>query len=313
MKGLACINILFIFALFIVCVGLATPSFAQDIRITYADTTLPLTDFGSASPGPENTLFQYWAERFDLSTSNGIVDSVDFVMDSIVSDTIYLILFPDTLVTTNIGQLYMPNYFAPNINPFFSASFPTNSFVPHVRVHLSVSRTSVPQEFFMLIGSQYDSADQFRAVVESTMPITAENARAMGLSFSSNNSITEPLDGNFEVNSQKYYGDLDFGITVEAPSSVSSSMSGSNALSVSAYPNPSGSRVTIPYSLPQDEPVSLTITDAAGRETPLLQSQGMDAGQHTFTWDASNFPSGVYLCRLTAGSESVTQRVVVMR
>ncbi len=311
-KGLAWFNIFFIFAIFTACDSLAIPSFAQDIRITYADTTLPFTDFQSGSPAPENTLYQLWAERFDLSTSTGIVDSVDFVMDSIVSDSVQVALFPDTLVTTNTGQFYLPN-FSQTIKPYFAAMFPTSSLFPHVRAHLSVSRTQVPQKFFLMVISQWDSTDLFRAVVEPSRTRTAENARAIGVGTSSSFVATEVIDGNFMVNSQVFYGDMDFGITVEAQSSVYSSLSESSALSVSAYPNPASSRVTIPYTLPQDGPVSLTITDAAGRETSLLQSQGMDAGQHSITWDASNYPSGVYLCRLASGDESVTQRVVVMR
>ncbi len=85
------------------------------------------------------------------------------------------------------------------------------------------------------------------------------------------------------------------------------------ANSLKSYPNPLSQSTSITFTLPEASEVTLTISDAAGRETPLLRSAWMDAGQHEITWDASNYPSGVYLCRLSSGGESVTQRVVVLK
>ncbi len=81
---------------------------------------------------------------------------------------------------------------------------------------------------------------------------------------------------------------------------------------ISSNPDPATSRTAISFTLPEAGAASLAVTDVAGRETPLLHSAWLAAGPHEVTWDASEYPSGVYLCRLTAGGESVTRRVVVM-
>ncbi len=83
--------------------------------------------------------------------------------------------------------------------------------------------------------------------------------------------------------------------------------------SLKSYPNPLSESTIITFTLPEASEVTLTITDAAGRETPLLHSTWMDAGQHEITWDATKIPSGVYLCRLSSGGENVTERVVVLK
>ncbi len=83
-------------------------------------------------------------------------------------------------------------------------------------------------------------------------------------------------------------------------------------LRYSSSPNPINSLTTISFTLPSASAAHLTLTDAAGRETPLLPTQWLDAGPHQVTWDASNYPSGVYLCRLVSGGESATQRLVVL-
>ena len=83
-------------------------------------------------------------------------------------------------------------------------------------------------------------------------------------------------------------------------------------LTISSFPNPLSQSTSIAFTLPEASEVTLTITDATGRETPLLHSARMDAGEHEITWDARKIPSGVYLCRLSSGGASVTERVVVL-
>ncbi len=86
----------------------------------------------------------------------------------------------------------------------------------------------------------------------------------------------------------------------------------SSKLSLSNYPDPTPSRATISFTLPEAGMANLTLTDAAGRETPLLHSAWLAAGPHEVTWDASKYPSGVYLCRLMVGGQSAARRVVVL-
>jgi photosystem II stability/assembly factor-like uncharacterized protein len=83
-------------------------------------------------------------------------------------------------------------------------------------------------------------------------------------------------------------------------------------LSFSSSPNPITSTAAISFTLPFASAAHLTLTDAAGRETSLLPTQWLDAGPHQVTWDAGTYPNGVYLCRLVSGSESATQRLVVL-
>jgi len=37
------------------------------------------------------------------------------------------------------------------------------------------------------------------------------------------------------------------------------------------------------------------------------------AGVHQVTWDASKLPSGIYFCRVEAGSFTATQKMVLMK
>lgn len=64
------------------------------------------------------------------------------------------------------------------------------------------------------------------------------------------------------------------------------------------FPNPFNPATTIGFRLPRTGAVSLKVYDVLGREIASLVDNIMDAGYHTYDWDASGFPSGVYVCRL---------------
>jgi hypothetical protein len=98
----------------------------------------------------------------------------------------------------------------------------------------------------------------------------------------------------------------------EKPSGVGCAAIQASLLSLTSYPDPITSNTTISFTLPEASEATLTLTDAAGRVTLLLPAQYLSAGQHEVTWDATKIPSGVYLCRIKAGGENATQRVVVM-
>jgi hypothetical protein len=57
----------------------------------------------------------------------------------------------------------------------------------------------------------------------------------------------------------------------------------------------------------------LDVFDLAGRRVNTLVNQTLPAGNHTAIFDGSALPPGVYLVRLTSGSECATAKVVLVR
>jgi hypothetical protein len=83
--------------------------------------------------------------------------------------------------------------------------------------------------------------------------------------------------------------------------------------SLSAYPNPFNSATQIEFMLPNTQQVSLRLYDVLGREVTVLVNEIKTAGEHRVAFDASGLASGVYLCRMEAGSYTQTRKIVLTR
>ncbi len=86
----------------------------------------------------------------------------------------------------------------------------------------------------------------------------------------------------------------------------------STSLALTAGPNPFRGRTTFRLALPEARPATLTIYDVLGREVATLHDGPLAAGSHSFAWDASALPAGVYLARLRLGDRAEAVRVTVL-
>jgi hypothetical protein len=67
------------------------------------------------------------------------------------------------------------------------------------------------------------------------------------------------------------------------------------------YPNPFNPSTMIPFELAQTGQVRIDIYDVTGRRMETIVNEMMAAGKHTITFNAKDYPSGVYVIRMNAG------------
>jgi hypothetical protein len=79
------------------------------------------------------------------------------------------------------------------------------------------------------------------------------------------------------------------------------------------FPNPFNPTTTIRYQLSTDSQVELTIYDLAGREVATLIDDYQLTGYHSVNWNATFFPSGIYLYRLITDDFVETKKMVLMK
>lgn len=79
------------------------------------------------------------------------------------------------------------------------------------------------------------------------------------------------------------------------------------------FPNPFNPETHIRFSLPYGTFVSLTVFDMLGKQHISLIHENMEPGVHDIVWNASQLPSGVYLCRLHAGTHTETRKMLLLK
>ena len=70
---------------------------------------------------------------------------------------------------------------------------------------------------------------------------------------------------------------------------------------------------SISFSVAEDAPVRLTVYNSLGEQVAELVNESLVAGSYTVQFDASALSSGVYMYRLTAGTETLTKHMTLSK
>lgn len=84
------------------------------------------------------------------------------------------------------------------------------------------------------------------------------------------------------------------------------------------YPNPFNPETSISYRLPAPAFVSLEIYNSLGQRVATLAEGVKEAGVYRITWNATDesgkkLPSGIYVCRLSAGNRSLNMKMILLQ
>ncbi len=79
------------------------------------------------------------------------------------------------------------------------------------------------------------------------------------------------------------------------------------------YPNPFNAQTSISFSLPSSAHVSLEIYNLMGQKLETLVDGHREAGQHTASWNAANYSSGIYLYKLQVGKQVYTRKMSLLK
>jgi poly(beta-D-mannuronate) lyase len=79
------------------------------------------------------------------------------------------------------------------------------------------------------------------------------------------------------------------------------------------YPNPFNPTTDIKYSIPSDNTVEIKVFNSLGKEICVLTKEFKKAGTYNIKFNAANLPSGVYFCRLKAGEQIRTNKMILLK
>ncbi|HOQ48643.1 MAG TPA: T9SS type A sorting domain-containing protein, partial [Candidatus Kapabacteria bacterium] len=83
--------------------------------------------------------------------------------------------------------------------------------------------------------------------------------------------------------------------------------------SLSVNPNPVSSTATVNFAIPMNANVTISLFDALGNEVATLLNSSLNAGNHSYTFDASRFATGNYIVKIVAGDRTEVAKINIVR
>ncbi len=79
------------------------------------------------------------------------------------------------------------------------------------------------------------------------------------------------------------------------------------------YPNPFNAETVISFYLTEPGDVTLEIFNITGQKVATLADEYLQSGEHSISWNATDYSSGIYLIRLTDGVNTQTERLTLIK
>jgi flagellar hook assembly protein FlgD len=84
------------------------------------------------------------------------------------------------------------------------------------------------------------------------------------------------------------------------------------------YPNPFNPVTQVEFQIPYDVQVKVSVTDITGREIRVLEDSRYNSGTHRVMWNGrdqsgKNVSAGIYLCRVQAGTQIRTGKMLLLK
>jgi predicted outer membrane repeat protein len=86
-----------------------------------------------------------------------------------------------------------------------------------------------------------------------------------------------------------------------------------NYFAVRNYPNPFNSSTVIEFTIPFDADVKVKVYDILGKEVTAFSPGKMHSGRQEVIWEAADFVSGIYFCKIIAGDLTSVQKMLLIK
>jgi hypothetical protein len=79
------------------------------------------------------------------------------------------------------------------------------------------------------------------------------------------------------------------------------------------FPNPFNPLTSIRFDVPLTGHVSLVIYDNLGKVTATLVNSVLNSGSYEVKWNGSDFPSGIFFCKIVTDNFEETMKMIMVK
>lgn len=287
--------------------------------LTYFDWTAPTHDWVFPFQAGTTLYVIAAAERFTLPTVDGYLDSINFLLDAVVGDSLTIAIYPDTTITTGAGPFHFVNIFSPTAQPFAELTIPITPASSSVNLKLRLPHVHVTKNFHAVLfprivnnAGTLTATSQFliRGDSEAVHTPTTANAHStfIGINLQGGSKTAGIMDGYFTPSGDVGPLYCNFAITayVSTASGASVDVSPDTFSDLQVFPNPATSEVTL--TLPSKSgPATVELRDILGRTVSTSMFTG------TGSLDVSHLLPGRYEAIAHSGGSVWTSPVIIHR
>lgn len=102
-------------------------------------------------------------------------------------------------------------------------------------------------------------------------------------------------------------------ITVQGTTDVKDNINAAKYNLAQNFPNPFNPTTSINVTVEKTNYTELTIYNSIGEQVTNLVSKTLTPGTYTFSWDAANFPSGIYFYRIVSGGFIDVKKMTLLK
>ncbi len=288
------------------------------LRLSYYDTSRRILAWPCAVNVGSATVFVL-GERMTLPTTYGHLDSIAFLADSVVGDSLEIGIQGDSLYNTGAGQFHLINAWDIAATTYFDTTISMSSVGIHGWTTVPVPHAIVPQQFYVTLvphvaNNTFTSWYWLASDSEDTRVRTAENCRSAMLYTAGQNVFSGVFDSTLILNaSMTQPAFVNFYIAAYVDTVM---LSGVHAaapragMALATFPDPCVDGVRISAGGMSGRGGELRIYDALGRMVADLSAQ-IREGQAM--WDTRGMSTGLYVARLRNGSVEAARTIRVVR
>ena len=79
------------------------------------------------------------------------------------------------------------------------------------------------------------------------------------------------------------------------------------------YPNPFNPKTNIIVNVKQKNTIRIVVSDIRGRELSVLNDGFLDIGKHSYTWNAKNYPTGIYFVKVINQNHQKIKKIMLVK
>ena len=248
-----------------------------------------------------------WKERIE-AYATGISQSDSAHSGSYAAEGTVVTGYNNAIVAPDM-KFSIPFLKYPQVLKGFYQFYPVNGDKYYINVKLYKDSNVVGQGSF-IDSSGIASYKEFDIGISLLTHITGDTAGSSIIDSLSIETGIKPGNLNsYHLGSRFLLDDLSFGkITgvISARNNIPDKFS-----LYQNYPNPFNPTTTIKVDNPKNENLKIIIYNILGQKVATVFNGNLSAGRYSFRWNADNFSSGIYFCRMTAGSYTSVKKMVL--